>query len=284
MWKALVLVARRCFGVMVGLLASFLMLVLLFSHPCALRAQDVENIGSQAPLTIRGNVGASMVGNGMEGIERRQSPFSWLFSGSTVVGLYGVDIPISFVFSERERGFQQPFNEFGMKPTWKWITLHAGYSSIPWSRYTNAGVRFLGAGIELNPDIIYFSALYGRLQRGVEEDSTNRLALPAYRRMGGGAKCEIHTGWLRAGVSVFYAKDDTASLSHAPAGILPMENATVGVNPVIGAHEKVTVDLELGGRLFTRNLRSSPLRAGGYSSEAQWEYLRKAEPYFDLRT
>lgn len=220
----------------------------------------------------------------MTGMQRRHEPFSWLLSGSAVVSIYDVEIPVSVTISERERAFQQPFNEFGIRPRWKSITLHAGYSSIPWSRYTNAGVRFLGAGIEIQPDFLYISALYGRLQRAVDEDPTNRYAIPAYRRMGGGAKCELSAGWLRGGISLFYAQDDTTSLSHAPPGVLPMENATVGLNLVIGANEKMTMDVEIAGSLLTRDLRSPSIHAGGFSSDVQYEYLKELEPYFNLRT
>jgi len=249
-----------------------------------LPAQELSQQGSASPISMQGSIGATLTGNTISGIDRRKAPFSWMVNGSATARIYGISAPFSFAFSERERNFQQPFNEFGISPRYEWVTLHAGYRSLSWSRYTNAGVRFLGAGVEIKPENLYLSAVYGRLQRAVEEDSTNRYAVAAYRRMGGGAKFEIGDETKRAGISFFYGKDDTASLARAPAGILPMENAALGVNALVHFAEIATVDLEIGGAFLTRNLRSPSLSAGGISSNKMFARVEKLKGLMDVRT
>jgi hypothetical protein len=250
----------------------------------SLYAQDVSSLDRQAHVSLRGSVGASLISNAMAGIERRRVPFSWMVQGSATLSLYGIDAPLSFTASETERSFQQPFNEFGISPRYKSVTVHAGYRSMSWSRYTNAGVRYLGAGIEVNPGNMVFAALYGRLQRAVEEDSSNRYAIPAYQRLGGGVRFDIGEPWLRVGLSLFYARDDSASLSRAPVGIAPMENATLGVRMSSVVSEHFIADVEVGSCFLTRDLRSPSLQAGGIPSHKMFVRVEKLRGILNLRT
>ncbi len=245
-------------------------------------AQDLERLGAVEPLHMNGAVGATLTSNSMSGMDRRQQPFSWLVSGASTADLYGVSIPFSFTISERDRSYQQPFSEFGLSPTYKWATLHLGWRSMSWSRYTNAGIRFLGAGVELQPKDFVCAAMYGRLQRAVADDSTNRYAIPAYRRTGGGVMLLFGNDQGNARTSFFMAGDDTTSLAHAPAGVLPQQNAVLGAGFLFQIIDGVSLDMDIGGSLFTRNLYSPSLEKGGIAGGLQARRATQLRDYYSV--
>ena len=91
------------------------------------------------------------------------------------------DIPLSFVLSNFENKFYQPFNQFGISPKYKWATLHLGYRNLTYSNYTLAGHRILGAGFDLKPKNFRIGFMYGQLRRSASIDSSMN-ANPMYVR------------------------------------------------------------------------------------------------------
>jgi len=224
-------------------------------------SQDLANLSAQKPFTLNGAVSLSTTGYSASGIPDRRDPFSWTIVGSPVASIYGVQLPFSFIISEQERSFRQPFDQFGISPQYKFITLHLGYTSMNMSRYTMAGVTFLGAGIELTPNPLRFSAMYGRLQRAVEEDTTQQDNLPAYQRMGYAVKLGFGTDAGYFDINYFHAKDDSSSLSHAPvrADITPSENSVLALAAKVPILPQLSLDGEVAASLFTTDLRSPTL-------------------------
>jgi hypothetical protein len=77
-----------------------------------------------------------------------------------------------------------PFNRFSIAPSYKWVKVYAGYTSMQFSPYSLAGHELFGGGVELSPDNGFkISALFGRLKKASNGDDG---AERAYRRMGGG--------------------------------------------------------------------------------------------------
>jgi hypothetical protein len=226
-----------------------------------MEAQDVSSLPEQKPFTLRGSVGATTTGYGVSGIERRREPFSWTVNGSFSPTLYGVQMPIHFIFSEQDREFRQPFNQFGISPQYKWITTHFGYNSMEFSRYTLAGVTFLGAGVELTPGVLRLAGMVGRFQRAVEEDTLIPYILPAYERNGFAVKVGFGTEENFVDLSYLRAKDDSNSLLRAPArfDVTPAENAVFGLNSRFTIIPELTFETEGGASLFTRDIRSPNL-------------------------
>jgi hypothetical protein len=226
-----------------------------------LKGQDIEAIGSAPPFTLGGAFSAGTSAYGVSGIERRQTPFTWTVSGSATADLYGVQMPFSFVLSERERDFRQPFNQFGISPRYKWATAHLGYRSMNLSRYTLAGRTFLGAGIELNPGVFRLAAMYGRLERAVEEDTTRQYILPSYERKGYAIKVGFGSDANFIDFSYLRAKDDTNSLRQAPvvAAVTPAENAVLATSVKFTFIPELSFDAEGAASIFTRDLRSPSL-------------------------
>lgn len=266
---------------------SFVALLLAgVALPCAPRvcAQDFARFADESPFRMHGTVAAALGAYSASGLDSRQAPYSWSAQATATAFLYGVTMPFSFTITERERSFQQPFNEFGISPRYQWATLHLGYRSVPWSRYTNAGVRFLGADLELRPGDFECGFLYGRLQRAVEADSTNRYAMPAYKRTGAGFHLLIGNsdGNLRG--SLFWARDDTTSLRSRPAGITPMENAVASAGALFWLAKGVSLDIDIAGSLLTRDLFSPLLSEGGISGRKQEGRIEKFNDYFAIHT
>lgn len=224
-------------------------------------AQDVESVLSAPIFTLTGALGANAEVYSSSGIEERKTPFSWTLSGSLVPTLKSFSMPVSFVFSEKERSLsRQPYNVAGLSPSLKWATLHLGYRSMNFSKYTLAGKQFFGAGIELKPGPVRFGAMYGRFERAIESDSTDPLNRPTYALFGYAVQAGYDQGWLKALVSWLHATDDTASLKNqlTDPDQTPQENNAFGVEVGLGIiPNRLRLEIEGGGSIYTRDITSS---------------------------
>ncbi|MEL6445646.1 MAG: hypothetical protein AAFR95_06870 [Bacteroidota bacterium] len=139
-----------------------------------------------------------------------------------------LSIPFSTFLSTEQAGFQQPFNQLGASPTWRWAQLHAGYFSTRLSELTLADARLLGGGVELTPGVFRLSVIRGRSQRAVEADSAAfrdglfRRTLTAVQ-LGVGKEEGWHL-WLTG----LRAADDTTSVQR-PGTATPLENVALSM-------------------------------------------------------
>ena len=223
----------------------------------AVKAQDVSQLGAQKAFVINGTVGLGLGTYSASGIDNRQRSFSYLFSGAPNISIYGVTFPFSIVVSDQQRGFRQPFNQYGISPTYKWVTLHLGWQSIQWSEFTMAGYNLLGAGVELNPGKLRFGFVYGRFNKAIEETSTQPLLfqIPAYKRTGFAAKVGYGTERNHLDVTVLNAKDDLNSLKSTPISteLQPAENLVLGITSKWTFLKHFVWDIDVAGSLYTRN-------------------------------
>ncbi|HEY5748088.1 MAG TPA: hypothetical protein VIU12_18585 [Chryseolinea sp.] len=238
--------------------ASLLVLCLTAAHPAA-NAQDLENIAQQKPVTFSGSASARMLFYSAKGIDDRRKPFSYVLTGSPVLSLYGMTIPFYFVYSEQERSFRQPFNQFGASPHYKWVTLHAGYRNITYSPYTMAGHTILGAGVDLTPGILRVGFIYGRLNRATAVDTTSGTYDPfQYTRRGYAAKIGVGKGSNFIDFSMLKAKDDSTSVRYSEkitSQVAPAENVVFGVSGAF-SYKRVFVEGDVGFSYYTTNLGS----------------------------
>src|ERR1043165_3274022 len=154
---------------------------------------------------------------------QRYVPFSWTVYGDVAIKTGNWTIPCALVISEKERDFRQAFNQAGISAENKWLKLHAGYRNLYFSGFTLAGVTMLGGGIELNPGKFRFGAAYGRLQRKVAMDSTNKYdVFPAFERWGYALRIGVGTTRSFFDLIYFGAKDQAGSLSgYERGGLTP---------------------------------------------------------------
>lgn len=242
-------------------LKFFKYLFILSFYGSTVLAQNLEQISKQKPFSISGNIDLRSIVYSASGIENRRSPFSYILTGSPTLSVYGVAIPLSFTYSEQERSFRQPFNQFGMSPTYKWITVHAGYRNVSFSPYTLGGHTMLGGGVELNPKNLRLGFMTGRLSRAIDVDSVSGESLPLnFNRYGTAFKIGFGSDKNHFDISVLKAKDSERGFK----GNLktntqrPAENLVLGSELSIELFKKLTLNAEAGYSIYTLDY-TSPL-------------------------
>ena len=234
------------------------------------RAQNLENIGKTKPFSISGGVSSRLVFYNASGIPERRDPFGYVFSGNVNIGIYELYLPFSFSYSNQGTSYGQPFNQFGVSPTYKWATLHLGYRNVSHSSFTLAGHQMLGVGFDLNPGKLRLGFMYGRLRRAVQfippPDSLSLDTLlqtqpipladdPVYKRSGWSAKVGYGDNNNFIDLILFKATDDPASISDDSVNqiVRPAANAVVGINGRKMFFNKLSVYFEGALSAYTRD-------------------------------
>ena len=186
-------------------------LVIAFNHIAV--GQDVEQITRQKPVEAHGGIDARMIFYNANGVTPRYLPFNYYLTGSPVLSLYGIEIPIYFSLSRQQSSFIQPFNQFGLSPHYKWITVHAGYRNLQYSPFTLAGHTFLGGGVDLHPGKWRVSGMYGRFNKATVLDTLQGIYIEnfSFRRTGYAVKLGYGTADRYIDLIALRAKDDAGS-------------------------------------------------------------------------
>ena len=236
-------------------------LVLFFVIMPKLQAQDLSNLKEVKPFTISGSLSAMGGFYSVDGIEPRQPNALFNLSGNFTVNVYSLSLPFSFVLGNQEKNYSQPFNRFGVSPKYKWLTLHLGHRNVSFSPYTLAGHSFLGVGVEMNPGLFRFGAVYGNFQREVASDSTNLNAVPAFKRKGYAYRLGIGNKSSYFDFILFKAKDDTLSADgfNLNDNVLPAENLVLGISSRIQTKAKIFFELDYAASAYTRDLRADDI-------------------------
>jgi hypothetical protein len=225
-------------------------------------AQDIGAIGGQKPVVLRGSAQLRGIFYNASGIPDRRTPFSWLFSGNLTANLYGVSLPMNFSFSEQDRSFSQPFNQFGISPHYKWVTVHLGYRNINFSPYTLAGYTMLGAGVELTPGKFRLGFMYGRLNRATTIDTTTQSLAPiSFTRKAFALKLGYGTENNFIDISMLRGKDDPGSLTLGKLtldslAVSPAANTVIGISTRLTLAQHIFVEGDIGTSLYTRDVNS----------------------------
>lgn len=230
-------------------------------NPGQLTAQDFTNIAQEKPFGFSGGIELRGMFYNANGIVNRMEPFNYFLSGSPTLSVYGWTIPFSFTWSRKQTSFQQPFNQMGFSPTYKWITLHGGYRNVSFSPYTLAGHTMLGGGIELDPGKLRFGLMYGRLNRATVIDTSSMSLVPfSFSRKGLAIKLGYGMSDRFFDLNFLHARDDSTSMSTNIAS--PLKSVNPAANAVLGYGTKYTlfkrIFLESDGAisLLTRDINS----------------------------
>lgn len=247
-----------------------LFILQLFALSLTAVAQDIGSLGGQKPFTINGQFGIGLGTYSSSGIPARERGFSYIFNGSPTVTLYGISFPFSIVVSDQQRGFRQPFNQYGISPTYKWITLHAGWQSITWSPFTMAGYNMLGGGVEANPGKLRFGFVYGRFNKAIELDPTQQNSFfqtPTYLRTGYSTRIGFGTERNHVDVTFLNAKDDINSIANDPVvtHLAPAANMAFGISSKWSFLKHFIWDFDVAGSIYTRNLLADTLEGAELS-------------------
>ena len=245
-----------------------------------LKAQNLDQVGGKDPLKITGGLSVNQIAYTASGLQSRREPYTMYLAGNLNFDLYGWSVPVSMSYSNQQFAYQQPFNQYGLHPTYKWVTGHLGWASMSFSPYTLSGHLFRGAGVELNPEGgFHFSAMWGRLQQAVDpvidslaNGTGSEMAFSAaglqaaYKRTGWGFK----TGYGKEGheinFSLFSAQDHTESVAGWVADsldLLPEENLVMSLSGQTRILKKFTFNAEVATTALTRDRREDEADARG---------------------
>lgn len=248
-------------------------------------SQNLETIGKEKPLTVTGGISANQIFYTAQGIESRRDPYSWFLNGNINFSLYGWSIPLSFSYSNQQVSFQQPFNQYSIHPTYKWITGHIGYTSMSFSPYTVNGHIFLGAGVDVAPEGKWkFSALYGRFLKAVEADTLLENVIPSYKRMGYGFKASYGDNGNFADIILFHAEDDKNSIAAIPdsLSIFPEENLVLSIGAGKTFFNHFVLRGEFATSAITRDVRTPKADHNHPLAQTSWVYQsRTSSSYYN---
>ncbi|GAB4008489.1 hypothetical protein GCM10028808_14730 [Spirosoma migulaei] len=233
-------------------------------------AQTDPPTPKSVPIKVSGGLNAYAGFYTASGIAARNQPAPFGLSGSVTVALPGgISLPFSAVLGNQGNSFRQPFNQFGVSPTYKWATVHAGYRNVSFSPFTLAGHTFLGGGVELNPGKLRLGAVYGRFNKAISTNLAEPDIIPAYQRTGYAVKVGYGKPGNYVDLIMLRAKDDSASIVSVPQSVtqtvVPAENLVVGLTTRLLIVKHITVELDAAVSAFTRDVRASIVSGEGSS-------------------
>ncbi|MBL7932699.1 MAG: hypothetical protein JNL60_12395 [Bacteroidia bacterium] len=237
-------------------------------------AQDIEqsvseakNLFKQEPISCTGSIGANAVFYKPYGIQARRDPFYWVLNANLNISLFNkINVPFTAVITQQDKNysngldkFSQPFNQFGISPRYRWLTIHAGFRSLEFSEYTLSGAIFLGGGVEVKPEksLISGTALYGRFVKAVPKGGVDgvTVSLPAYERWGAGTKLKVGTEQNYGEFIFLKMKDRVSSIAFDTAlTITPQENQIIAIVTRQRVNSWLGVNGDFSYSMFTKNL------------------------------
>lgn len=192
----------------------------------------------------------------------RQQPFMYSISGAPALDIKGVTMPFNVIYSNQVFTYQQPFNQLGIAPRFKYGSFYLGNSSMRFSNYTMAGQRFGGVGADIHYKWIRFGGMYGRMRRQVAPIGAindpltfvNESETQAYDRRGYTVKIGFGSKERFVDFIYFKAFDVTPKNFNAiDWKVQPIENAIFGINSFMKIGKKFVLKNDWAISAFTRN-------------------------------
>lgn len=224
--------------------------------------QNIETIGNQEPLKLNGSFSTTLNFTGTNDSTRKITPFVYYISGTLNTSVYGISLPVSYTFSKNNSDFSNPFYRLGVSPEYKWAKAHIGYRSISFSKFTLSGHNFLGGGLELNPGMLRFGAVYGRFAKKKLPSVDNpQDSIAGFSRKGVGLKLGIGRDDNYFDLLFMHIADDTTTLAGPDFENVqtPEANSIVGAQTHLRIAKKVVFDAEFAISAYTDNVFASPI-------------------------
>ena len=223
-----------------------------------LQAQDLSNLKNVKPLTLNGSIGLnSSFYDVSGGIPNRQAPFAYGINANATITLYGISMPFSFTwYNNNKAGLTQPFNQFGISPTYKWLTVHLGYRNVSFSEFTLNGYTFLGAGIEARPGKFRLGAVYGKFNQNSDYDLAMADSIPKLTRTGWATKIGYGTDERFVDISVLRIGDNPKNFVDSLVKLgqpTPAQNFAIGLNSKFKITPKLFFNVDGSMSFFTNN-------------------------------
>ena len=235
-------------------------------------SQDFTKIKKKDLLKISGSLGTiSTYYNGPS----ERVPFFWQLQANLSITTPLLNIPISFVLNQQQKSFgypKQPFNQYGLSPKYKAITLLLGYRTMQFSEFSLSGNQFFGLGLEVAPKDKKFKykCLIGRFSKAIFGDTIDVVlgAIPTFERRGWGNHLELGSASNNISVLLFKAKDDANSISSlydSSVVFRPAENLIFGVTTKQKINKQLSFNAEIDWSAFTSNTRNPESVIPGFS-------------------
>ncbi|HKK45535.1 MAG TPA: hypothetical protein VJ964_08440 [Balneolaceae bacterium] len=242
--------------------------VILFGSSCTLYAQVASPQDSttdasfvQQNVKISGEFGAYGQLYSISGRPaRRPSSTGRIYFSPTLTFFNTFSVPLQFFISSEGAAARQNINQFGISPSWKWGTAHAGDFTENYTDLTLNGITIRGGGVTIQPGSFRFSVLGGITQRASAGNSQNGTG--AYRRTLWGGRIGVGKQ-DKSYIDFIYlkAKDDINSLPESTSSISVLspngsESFAIGSVQLIqwaSVNSSSTVKIELsrdGGSTF----------------------------------
>ena len=152
---------------------------------------------------------------------------------------------------------QNPMNRITLSPQYKWARVDLGTYTPRYSELSTGNQQVFGAGIDLSPGPVRIAGFVGTSQRAIEPDSLNGIAGAFERRTIAGRLAIGSSETTLFGLNAIRVVDDTTSIAtQGQGGLLPQEGITGSADVSVKIGEEITVEGELAGSAFSRNLRS----------------------------
>lgn len=246
------------------------------------RAQDIEHIGKEKPFQINGGVGMDYAYTFTNDSNPLPMPAFWNAHLNLNLTVYGISIPVSALITNGKFEFQHSFNQFGISPKYKWLTLHGGYRQYSYSPLSVSGQTFLGGGIEANPWKIRLGFFLGRLRKATRIDTslysqtipgsyplyvnnvngTNYYTpLGSFSRWGWGARLGFGKEKNYTDLLIFRGKDRKSSISDSLSRniLKPEENLIIGITSFQKIGKHLTFGFDGAASVYTYDLNADTL-------------------------
>ena len=125
---------------------------LLLANFCNGYGQDLENLNKEQLFNINGGIRTNHVIYSGWGMKQRRDPYQYFFSANLNMKFLLWEMPLSFIYTNKKGKMHHSLNQLALRPTYKWLTLHIGKSSMGFSPYTMSGHLFQGIGADIRPD------------------------------------------------------------------------------------------------------------------------------------
>lgn len=231
-------------------------------------AQDLSNLAHQKPFAISGTLDVRLSAY-KSNIPTPFYPSSgYTISGTPTISIYGFAIPFSFLYTNQQLPvFGQPFNQFGISPSYKHFTLHIGYRNINYSKYALADYQLFGVGTEYEKGNWKVGLCYGRLRKMalLGLDSSSGLVPYSYQRKAIAGLVKYGNEKKFIAISFLSGKDNPSSVpDEAKTKVQNYYNPTPAGNMVVDLHFKLplfiknlSLESESGISYYTNDITSS---------------------------
>jgi hypothetical protein len=252
-----------------------LALAVLAGLPARAAAQDVVQ-ALHNPFRLSGNIITTGQAYAASGIAGRWPGASYTVEMNSEATLFNAfSMGLDVLLSSQGSAVRQNMSQFGLNPSWHWITLHLGDFADDYTESTIQGTRVRGAGFDLRPGIFRISLQGGASHRAVFAGEGNAVyAQHLYAGMVGmGDESGTHLDLV-----FVKAKDDSMSLQPAlmdtllldtiPLALRPQAQTRPQENLVVGAAgelmlfgSRLVLKGEGDGAVITHDLGAAPANA-----------------------